>query len=25
MLLIRNAAGNQAWFAVGIPNFGNDD
>lgn len=24
MLLIRNAAG-LAWFAVGIPNFGNDD
>lgn len=24
MLLIRNAAG-QSWFAVGIPNFGNDD
>ncbi|HLQ01788.1 MAG TPA: hypothetical protein VK143_05785, partial [Burkholderiales bacterium] len=24
MLLIRNAAG-LAWFAVGIPNFGDDD
>ena len=24
MLLIRNAAG-RAWFAVGIPNFGDDD
>lgn len=25
VLLIRNAAGNQAWFAAGIPRLGRDD